>query len=82
MHSYFSNLFTSSRPRDFGEALLGVEPLVTAEMNCQLIFPVSDKEIRAAVFQLGELKSPGSDGFLGFFIKLIGQKLEVVFVRR
>lgn len=53
--------------RDFSEALSIVEPLVMYDMNQQLIFPVGDEEIQAAVFQLGSIKALGPDGFSGFF---------------
>ncbi|XP_028064860.1 uncharacterized protein LOC114267955 [Camellia sinensis] len=44
-----------------------VEPLILDEMNCQLTAPVCDEEIKGPVFQLEAFKSPGLDGFPGFF---------------
>ncbi|CAL5413238.1 unnamed protein product [Camellia sinensis] len=65
--SFFSSLFTSVGNRNLMEALSVVEPMVSDVMNRSLIQPVSDEEIKAAVFQLGAVKSPGPDGFPGFF---------------
>ncbi|CAL5356308.1 unnamed protein product [Camellia sinensis] len=67
IREYFENLFSNVGVRDMESALSVVEPLVSREMNTLLIKPVTDTEIKEAVFQLGPLKSPRSDGFPGFF---------------
>ncbi|XP_028051902.1 uncharacterized protein LOC114256459 [Camellia sinensis] len=67
MYGFFTNLFTSVGQRDFGEALSVVEPVISDVMNCQLTASICDEEIKGAIFQLGALKSPGPDGFPGFF---------------
>lgn len=67
IREYFEYLFSDARVKDMESALSVVEPLVTWEMNNFLIQQVTDAEIKEAVFQLGPLKSPGSDGFLGLF---------------
>ncbi|XP_028084227.1 uncharacterized protein LOC114285386 [Camellia sinensis] len=67
MYGFSTNLFTSVGQRDFGEALSVIEPVISDVMNCQLTALICDEEIKGAVFQLGALKSPGPDGFPGFF---------------
>lgn len=44
-----------------------VPDLVSDEMNFQLTKPVSQEEIKRAVFGLGALKAPGPDGLNGMF---------------
>ncbi|KAH7854077.1 hypothetical protein Vadar_009826 [Vaccinium darrowii] len=64
---YFSYLFCSSGHRDMAEALAATPQIISPAINSDLIRPVSDEEIEKALFQLGALKAPGPDGFLGFF---------------
>lgn len=64
---YFKQLFSSDGDRNWDDALDCVSPVVTPEMNEDLIRPVSEDEVRNAVFQLGALKAPGPDGFQGTF---------------
>ncbi|KAL6176235.1 hypothetical protein ACLB2K_052870 [Fragaria x ananassa] len=53
--------------RDWGDALRGVAPVITDEMNDDLGRPFTYDEVRDAAFQLGVLKAPGPDGFPGLF---------------
>ncbi|XP_028945660.1 uncharacterized protein [Malus domestica] len=53
--------------RDWGNILNCLEPMVSELMNADLIKPVSEEEIKAAVHQMGGLKAPGPDGFQGIF---------------
>ncbi|CAM8924024.1 unnamed protein product [Rhodiola kirilowii] len=79
--SYFSNLFQSTltgNTSDLDAQLRSVAPVVNDDMNAWLLKEISDEEIRAAVFALGPLKSPGIDGFLAIFIKNIGILLKGV----
>lgn len=66
---FFSNLFESSGDRDFTAALEGVHRKITDSMNHILTRTISKGEILLARDQLGALKSPGPDGFPGFFYK-------------
>lgn len=66
---FFSNLFESSGDRDFTAALEGVHRKITDSMNHNLTRTISKGEIMLARDQLGALKSPGPDGFPGFFYK-------------
>ncbi|KAL6190942.1 hypothetical protein ACLB2K_037336 [Fragaria x ananassa] len=63
----FRQTFTSSGLRDWGDALRGVAPVITDEMNDDLGRPFTYDEVRDAAFQLGALKAPGPDRFLGLF---------------
>jgi hypothetical protein len=63
----FKGVYTSLGPRDWGDSLSGVRPLVTADMNRDLTAPFSLEEVKSAAFQMGALKSPGPDGFPGLF---------------
>ncbi|XP_058195012.1 uncharacterized protein LOC131311532 [Rhododendron vialii] len=66
---FFSNLFEASGDRDFTAALVGVHRKITDSMNHKLTKAISKGEILLARDQLGALKSPGPDGFPGFFYK-------------
>lgn len=54
-------------PRNWGDSLDAVKPIVSEEMNTNLLTPFSLEEVKSAAFQLGALKSPGPDGFSGLF---------------
>ncbi|KAM1507561.1 hypothetical protein ACFX10_016991 [Malus domestica] len=45
-------------------------------MNRDLIAPVSDEEIKAAVMNMGRLKAPGPDGFQGIFYQSFWEDLK------
>ncbi|PRQ18871.1 putative RNA-directed DNA polymerase [Rosa chinensis] len=63
----FKAVFKSQGPQSWGNALSGVNCLVSAEMNSSLSAPFTIEEVKEAVFQLGALKAPGPDGFPGLF---------------
>ncbi|CAL1361203.1 unnamed protein product [Linum trigynum] len=66
---FYQNLF-SGRSMDFdGHLLQGFPQLVSQEMNDILCRPVTNGEIKQAVFSLGPHKSPGPDGFSGQFYR-------------
>nr|XP_027125657.1 uncharacterized protein LOC113742133 [Coffea arabica] len=58
---FYNQLFTSSKPSDFDEILNGIPRTITEQMNLQLTRPVTEKEIRIAVFSMHPNKSPGPD---------------------
>lgn len=64
--SYFQNLFTAGDivwdPEGFEAS-----SKVSVEMNNWLTRPVSDLEIKEAVYGIGQARAPGSDGFTGAF---------------
>ncbi|XP_058201480.1 uncharacterized protein LOC131316197 [Rhododendron vialii] len=65
--NHFQSLYDTPPARDFGDLLSLIEPIITPEMNACLVKEVSLDEVGAAVFAMGPLKAPGSDGFPGLF---------------
>ncbi|CAB4281279.1 unnamed protein product [Prunus armeniaca] len=59
----FTELFKTNGNRDWGAILDCVIPVVTEEMNMELMKPVSTEEVNEAAFQMGGTKAPGLDGF-------------------
>ncbi|XP_008245663.1 PREDICTED: uncharacterized protein LOC103343804 [Prunus mume] len=66
-YNYFTNLFSSDGPRDWGNILDAIPQLVSPEINRNLVAPFLEMEIQEAVDQLGALKAPGPDGFPALF---------------
>ncbi|KAG7556714.1 Ribonuclease H domain [Arabidopsis suecica] len=65
--AYFTNLFSTSQYTDLEETIADIEPKVTEQMNRDLLRPVTDLEIRDAVFAIGADRAPGFDGFTAAF---------------
>ncbi|KAK9928069.1 hypothetical protein M0R45_025223 [Rubus argutus] len=65
--SHFQKVFECSRPRNWGDTLTAIIPVVTREMNLNLTAPFSLEEVKLATFQMVALKAPGPDGFPGLF---------------
>lgn len=51
------------------QSILNQGPLLSHECAQQLISPISDSEIHDALFNIGDDKSPGPDGYFSFFFK-------------
>lgn len=64
---YFGNLFESTNPTDSEGSIRCITETVTDEMNAALIAPVTDTEIRDAVFTINPDKAPGPDGMTSLF---------------
>lgn len=65
--NYFHNLFSSSKPTDFDEALRFVTTKVTQSMNMSLTTTPSNDEILRAIKEMNPDKAPGPDGITSLF---------------
>lgn len=74
---YFSNLFETSNLSSYEESIRCVAEKVTGEMNAALTAPVSDTEIRDAVFAINPDRAPGPVGMTSLFYqrfwKMVGE---------
>ncbi|CAA7030928.1 unnamed protein product [Microthlaspi erraticum] len=64
---YFQDLFTSSQPQSFDDALRFVPKKVTPEMNQFLTKPPSNEEIHQAIKEMNPDKAPDPDGITSLF---------------
>ncbi|XP_013594673.1 PREDICTED: uncharacterized protein LOC106302786 [Brassica oleracea var. oleracea] len=65
--SYFRQIFESSNPEDIEEALAQIPTTITGAMNDNLTCPVTEWEIKVALFAMHPEKAPGPDGMTAFF---------------
>ncbi|XP_048611535.1 uncharacterized protein LOC125585868 [Brassica napus] len=65
--SYFRQIFESSTPEDIEEALSEVPTTITGTMNDSLTAPVSEWEVKLALFAMHPDKAPGPDGMTALF---------------
>ncbi|KAM6545103.1 hypothetical protein CsatB_025839 [Cannabis sativa] len=63
---YFSDLFQSSGT-NLGTVLDRIRPSISCVQNEELLTPVSEDEVRSALFQMHPDKSPGPDGMTPAF---------------
>lgn len=63
---YFRELFRSSNPELIDEALANVSMTITDRLNEDLTTPVSEWEVKSALFAMHPEKVPGSDGFTAY----------------
>lgn len=66
---YFSELFTTTSPDDFTEVLGGVTGLITESDNNLLTGPVTEEEVRTALYLMNPGKAPGPDGMTALFFQ-------------
>ncbi|KAG7586565.1 Ribonuclease H domain [Arabidopsis thaliana x Arabidopsis arenosa] len=76
IHSYFTNLYSSSGSDQLDMVLQHIQPRVTAQMNQQLTAPVTEEEIFKALAQMNVDKAPGPDGFNAGFFKYHWQAIK------
>ena len=65
--AHFQDVYNSAPVQDIDDCIAIIPKLVTDNMNTKLTKPISDSKIRKAVFSMGALKAPGSDGLNGSF---------------
>ncbi|CAA7017787.1 unnamed protein product [Microthlaspi erraticum] len=66
---YFVKMFTASDTIPVDDVIPTMERKVTDEMNTQLTQPVTDTEIKEAMFLIGSDRAPGHDGFSASFYR-------------
>ncbi|XP_023634308.1 uncharacterized protein LOC111829455 [Capsella rubella] len=66
---YFNELFSTSNPSAFEEALGGIQTLISEEENRSLTQAVTEKEIKDALFMMNPEKAPGPDGMTALFFQ-------------
>lgn len=69
INAYFNKLFTSNNPKHFDTILSGIPQVITGQMNNKLTRPVSEMEVKKAVFSLHPNKAPGPDGMTPSFFQ-------------
>jgi hypothetical protein len=65
--SYYSQLFTSTRPRNIECCTSSLNCIVSEEMNTKLTAIFMVEEIKMALDQMAPCKAPGPDGFIADF---------------
>jgi hypothetical protein len=66
---YFSGLFSTEVYDTDPSLLQKVHPRVTANMNDTLLRPYTAEDVRKALFSIGDMKAPGTDGLHAIFFK-------------
>ncbi|KAF7821820.1 putative AC transposase [Senna tora] len=66
---FYADLFKSDGTRDLNSTLEYVERVVSEGDNSLFLLLITLEEVRFAVFELGDLKAPGPDGFSGIFYR-------------
>lgn len=61
MVNYFKDMFTTTNIKD-EEVLEGIPSTVSNVQNQELLKPISEEEVKKALFQMHPDKSPGPDG--------------------
>ena len=67
--AYFQQLFQSSQPTAIDDVIKLVESVVTPAMNIDLMQHVSTEEIKRALFQMHQSKSPRPNGMIALFFQ-------------
>ena len=65
--SYFRQIFEASNPEDIEEALSEVSSTITEPMNDNITAPVTEGEVKLALFEMHPEKAPGPDGMVALF---------------
>ena len=65
--SYFRQIFESSNPEDIADVLSEISPTITGAINEGLATPVTEWEVKLALFAMHPEKAPGPDGITALF---------------
>ena len=60
--SYFRQIIESSNPDDIDESLSEVSTTIIDSINAELTAPVTEWEVKLAIFAMHSEKAPGPDG--------------------
>ena len=66
--SYFRQIFESSNPEDIADALSEVSTTITEPINNDLTAPVTEWEVKLALFAMHPEKAPRPDGMTALFL--------------
>ncbi|KAL3536251.1 hypothetical protein ACH5RR_004712 [Cinchona calisaya] len=66
---FYQQLFTSSSTHIDDEILTGIPQTITAQMNYQLTKPVTELEVKTALFSMHPHKATGPDGMSPSFFQ-------------
>jgi hypothetical protein len=66
---FYKTLYTSEGTTNMDSVLNMILVKVTTEMNGALLSPMSEQEVKEALFQMFPTKAPGSDGFPAHFFQ-------------
>jgi hypothetical protein len=66
---YFAGLFTTEVDEPDPDLIEKVTPRVSTAMNEELLKPYTAEEVKKALFSIGDMKAPGSDGLHAIFFK-------------
>ncbi|KAL3534568.1 hypothetical protein ACH5RR_003029 [Cinchona calisaya] len=67
--SYYEVLFTLANPQHFEEVLSGIPTKIPSQMNADTTRPVSEKEIKRAIFSMDSNKALSQTVCLHFFFQ-------------
>ncbi|XP_024004507.1 uncharacterized protein LOC112081888 [Eutrema salsugineum] len=72
---YFHQMFTTSNTASVSEVFPEIVQTVTSDMNSFLTAPITDNEVKEAVFQMGPDKAPGADRFTAAFYQQFWEQI-------
>ena len=64
---YFEDLFSTTSPTEFDSFLTEITPVITSQMNQNLLKIVTEDEVKQALFMMHPEKYPGPDGMTTLF---------------
>lgn len=78
--AYLENIFATSTPYGFSEALDGNDNVIIEDMNASLNEEPTSEEVRSTLFQMHPTKASGMDGFHALFFQNFWDVVGVVIV--